>query len=119
MKISPAGVLLTFDKVYTESETNDLLTQYIDFKVVDDAGNELAFQTGDSFGETVDGQMHWSDSGLYDPIKDKVKTLTITPYMTIPRSLTEMDEEDNEVEIDIKRYRDKGITFDSFTVEIP
>lgn len=119
LKISPAGVLLTFNKTYLESEMNDFLSQYIDFKVVDEAGNELAFQTGDSFGETADGQMHWTGSQLYEPIDDHVKTLTITPYMTIPKSMKEMDEDGNEIEIDIKRYQDKGITFDSFTVEIP
>lgn len=118
LKISPAGVLLTYNKVFQESEANLLLSSYISFKVVDELGNDLVSRGGSGAGEmSIEGQAHMTNNDLYDPIADHVKELTITPYLNLPKF--EIDENDNEIAIDYSQYKLDDIKFESVTVKLP
>ena len=118
LKISPAGVLLSYNKVFQESEANLLLSRHITFKVVDEVGNELVSRGGSGAGETtIDGQAHMTNNDLYDPINDQVKELTITPYLNLPKF--EIDEDDNKIAIDYSQYKLDDIKFESITVKLP
>lgn len=117
LKISPAGVLLAYNKTFPESEVNHLLSEYITFKVVDELGNELVSRSGSGAGEIMNGQEYWTSSELYDPIDDHVKELTIIPYLDLPKA--KRDENGNERAIDYSQYNVEDIKFDSVTVKLP
>lgn len=92
---------------------------YLDFKVVDEEGNELVSHSGASRMQKVDGREYYTGDRLIEPIKDK--KLTVTPYMTFSQIVTsvEVDLEGNETEVKTKTFEGSDIEFESFTVTIP
>ena len=117
LKISPAGVLLSYKESYPESKKNRLLADNVYFKLVDESGNEYFMKSGDRFVEEVDGQMQWTGSQLHEPIDEHVKELTITPYLDLPDR--KIDENGKEKPIDYTEYNIDDIQFDSITVTLP
>ncbi|MCM3111321.1 DUF4179 domain-containing protein [Lederbergia lenta] len=119
LKMSPAGLLLTFDKSY-DQESKDtgfhFLADHLTFKIVDDLGNEIASRSGSSEGQEMDGKVYWTGSLLYDPIDDNLKELTIIPFLDLPKR--EIDANGKEKEIDHGEYNLEDIKFDSIAIKL-
>lgn len=118
LKIGPAGMRLTFQAV---SKETDHLAAYVEFKIVDESGNEIASHSGGSEGKIVDGKEHMTGSRLFDPLGADVKKLTITPYLALPTNGggVEIDANGQEKAIDFAPKHGEEIKFNSFTVTLP
>lgn len=118
VKVSPAGLQFIFsansEKIISEAS-------YLDFKVIDDTGNELLSHSGVSKMQKVDGKEYYTGERLIDPPKDNVKKLTVTPYITFSRVGTsvEVDLQGKESKPVTKIFRQSDIEFESFTVTLP
>lgn len=118
VKLSPAGVVVSFRTV---AEEHDLVDSYIDFKVIDENGNELGAHSGGSHGEIIDGKEYVSGNRLFDPIDSDVEKLTITPYVSYPTDGggVSIDENGKETPIEFTPREGGDIEFNSFTVTLP
>ncbi|NEU32341.1 DUF4179 domain-containing protein [bacterium LRH843] len=118
VKISPAGLLFTFQ---AESEKMDYLASYLEFKAVDEEGNEIVSHSGGSEGHINKGKEHVTGNRLFDPVDAHVKQLTITPYLMLPTDGggIEFDQDGNEKEIEFKSRKGEEIEFESFIVQLP
>jgi Family of unknown function (DUF5643)/Domain of unknown function (DUF4179) len=118
VKIGPAGLLFSFQAVSNEM---DYLSSYLDFKVVDAKGNELASHSGGSQGKLKDGKEYMTGVRRFDPIQADVKELTITPYLRLPSQSggVAIDENGNETEIQMEPLQGKEIEFKTFTIKLP
>lgn len=117
-KMSPGGLHFNFQAIAKE---NNNFTATIDFKIVDDSGQEITGHSGVSQSEIVKGTEYSSGNRLFDPIADDVKELTVTPYFQLPTGGdgVEVDEEGNETKLEFKPYIGGEIEFKSFTIKVP
>ncbi|WP_232696715.1 DUF4179 domain-containing protein [Brevibacillus daliensis] len=118
LKISPAGLVIAFQSD-SAIDSNHLMS-YLDFKVVDEKGNEIGSHSGGTMGEIKDGRYYYSGNRYFDPIGDDVKELTITPYLVLPTGGggVEIDQDGKEKVIEFKPIKD-DITFKTFKVKLP
>ena len=114
VKMHPGGLYFNFQAVAKE---NNHFTTNIDFKIVDNAGNEIISRSGPTQSKSVKGFEHTSGYRLFDPISDDVNELTITPYLDLPTGGGGVDS--NGTEIEFEPYTGEAIEFESFTVKIP
>lgn len=119
VKVSPAGLKFSFSA--NSDQINFIPNAYLDFKVVDDTGNELVSHSGASKMHEVDGKEYYTGDRLIDPIKDNAKKLTVTPYISFSQVVTsvEVDIEGNESKPETKTFDGTDIEFESFTVTLP
>lgn len=116
LKVSPAGLLFS----YQANVDKYLGNGRIDFKVIDEKGNELASHSGGAIVDHEKKQI--TGTILIDPIKEDIKKLTVTPYIVFPDSSmgVKVDLQGNETtKTNIQPYEGPGIHFESFTVTIP
>ncbi|MFL0507490.1 DUF4179 domain-containing protein [Ureibacillus sp. 179-F W5.1 NHS] len=115
VKVSPASLLFSYQADYDK----DLGNGRIDFKVIDEKGNELSSHSG---GAIVDHEKkRITGTILIDPKKVDVEKLTVTPYMIFPEAEmgVEVDLQGNETAITKSQtYEGPEINFESFTVTI-
>ncbi|MBA9025556.1 DUF4179 domain-containing protein [Peribacillus huizhouensis] len=118
LQVSPAGLLFTLS---AQSEKPGYLSGVLDFKVIDEKGNELVSHSGGSKVETMAGKEHLTGTRLIDPIGDNVKKLTITPYLTQPigGSSVKIDAQGNDTITEFNPLKGADIEFKSFTVTLP
>lgn len=118
VKISAAGLNFNFQAV---AEENNHLAMNIDFKIVDNFGNEVSSHSGPTQSTINKGVKHISGYRIFDPIADDVKELIVTPYLQLPTGGggVEFDKDGNETEIEFEPYDGEEIEFESFTVNIP
>lgn len=119
VKVSPAGLQFSFSA--NSEQINFIPNAYLDFKVMDDKGNELLSHSGASKMQNVDGKEYYTGERLIDPTKDNVKKLTVTPYITFTQVVTsvEVDLEGNETKPLTQTFEGSDIEFESFTVTLP
>lgn len=119
LKVSPAGLKFTFSA--KSEQINYLSNGYLDYKVVDDRGNELMSYSGGSEIKIIDGKEYLTGTRLIDPIRDNVKTLTVIPHITFHdgRTSVAVDIEGNETKTEFKPYEGTDFKFESFTVILP
>ena len=119
LQVSPAGILLTLSA--KSEKTGYLSSGMLDFKVIDEKGNELVSHSGGSKVELIAGREHLTGTRLIDPIADHVKELTITPYLVQPigGSSVKMDAQGNETLTELKPFKGADIKFKSFIVTLP
>ncbi|MFS0554853.1 DUF4179 domain-containing protein [Brevibacillus sp. 179-C9.3 HS] len=120
--MGPAGLVVSFQAV---TEEIGYLSSYLEFKVVDEKGNELGAYSGGSQGKRSDGKEFLTGTRRFDPITADVKELRITPFMKLPTggSGVEIDEKGNETvlktAIDTMKHHEKDIQFQTFVVTLP
>ncbi|MGE7838873.1 DUF4179 domain-containing protein [Viridibacillus arvi] len=119
LEISAAGLRFNFNA--DTEKINYLTNGYLDFKVIDDKGNELISHSGGSQIQNVDGKEELTGSLLIDPIKDNAKTLKVIPYINFHQGGTsvEVDLKGNETKTNIQPFNETDIEFKSFTVTLP
>ncbi|MDD1505405.1 DUF4179 domain-containing protein [Lysinibacillus sp. CNPSo 3705] len=119
LKVSPAGMQFIFNA--KSEKINYLSNGNIDFKVVDDKGNELMSHSGGSEIQIINGMENMTGARLIDPIRDNVKTLTVIPYIKFHNGGTsvEVDNEGNETKTELKPFEGTDFEFESFTVTLP
>ena len=119
LKVSPAGLQFSFSA--NSEKLNLIPNAYLDFKVVDDKGNELVSHSGASKMQKIEGKEFYTGDRLIDPIKDNVKKLTVIPYITFSQVVTsvEVDTDGNESGPETKTFDGTDIEFESFTVTLP
>ncbi|MGE7664804.1 DUF4179 domain-containing protein [Ureibacillus composti] len=119
LKVSPGGLQFSFSA--NSEQINFIPNAYLDFKVVDEEGNELVSHSGASKMQKVDGKEYYTGDRLIDPTKDNVKKLTVTPYITFSQVVTsvEVDPDGNESKPETKTFDGTDIEFESFTVTLP
>jgi len=119
LEISAAGLRFNFNA--DTEKINYLTNGYLDFKVIDDKGNELISHSGGSQIQNVDAKEELTGSLLIDPITDNAKTLTVIPYINFHQGGTsvEVDLKGNETKTNIQPFNETDIEFKSFTVTLP
>ena len=119
LKVSPVGLQFSFSA--NSEKLNLIPNAYLDFKVVDDKGNELVSHSGASKMQKIEGKEFYTGDRLIDPIKDNVKKLTVIPYITFSQVVTsvEVDTDGNESGPETKTFDGTDIEFESFTVTLP
>lgn len=119
VKVSPAGLQFSFSA--NSEQINFTPNAYLDFKVIDNTGNELLSHSGASKMQKVDGKEYYTGERLIDLPKDNEKKLTVTPYISFSQVVTsvEVDPEGNESKPKTKVFEGSDIEFESFTVTIP
>ncbi|KPH71263.1 DUF4179 domain-containing protein [Oceanobacillus caeni] len=121
LSISPTGLSLSYES--SEDETDFELSRggNIEFKVVDQDGNEITGHSGGASGELVKNKIVFKSNKHFDPIDSNVSELTITPYVVIPSGGggVEVDENGNEKELEYKGDMIQPVEFESFKVRIP
>jgi len=121
LSISPTGLSLSYES--SEDETDFELSRggNIEFKVVDQDGNEITGHSGGASGELVKNKIVFKSNKHFDPIDSHVSELTITPYVVIPSGGggVEVDENGNEKELEYKGDMIQPVEFESFKVRIP
>lgn len=87
-------------------QINYLSNGYLDYKVVDDKGNELMSHSGGSEIKIIDGKEYLTGTRLIDPTRDNVKILTVIPHIKFQdgRTIVEVDIEGNETKTEYKPY---------------
>ena len=118
---SETGSSITYES--SEEETDFDLSRggNIEFKVVNENGNEITGRSGGATGELGKDRIEFNSSKQFDPIDPNVTELTITPYLVIPSGGggVEIDENGKEKELEYKGNLIKPIEFDSFKIKIP
>lgn len=119
--MGPAGLVVSFQAV---TEEIGYLSSYLEFKVVDEKGNELGAYSGGSQGKRSDGKEFLTGTRRFDPITADVKQLRITPYMKLPTGGSGVEIDENEKEtvintaIETMKMQGKDMTFQTFTVTL-
>ncbi|WP_188069449.1 DUF4179 domain-containing protein [Brevibacillus brevis] len=119
--MGPAGLVVSFQAV---TEEIGYLSSYLEFKVVDEKGNELGAYSGGSQGKKSDGKEYLTGTRRFDPVTADVKELTITPYMSLPTNGggVEMDGKGKEIliqsAIETIQKHGKNIKFNAFTISL-
>lgn len=80
LKIGPAGTDLTLRRIKDEEDTR-LDSFFLDFYVIDDAGNVLDMVSGGGSGETENGKEIMTYKYLYVPLKEGSKKVRVVPYI--------------------------------------
>ena len=116
----PAGLKVKYKKEFKEDALQKKLSEYLGFRIEDDLGNELTFNTGSSAGFSEDGEVNLEGNEIFDPISSDAKVLTIYPYFNLPKDgvITEVDSEGNETVIDLTIFESEELKFESFTVPL-
>lgn len=117
LKMGPTRALITF---HTISKEDNWLSSFLEFKVVDERGNEIKSYSGGSQGELIGEKVYTTGSHFFDPISDDVKELTFIPYLDLPADGggVEIDEDGNKTELEFELSQGEDIQFDSFTVPL-
>ncbi|MGG4443613.1 DUF4179 domain-containing protein [Brevibacillus fortis] len=119
--MGPAGLVVGFQAI---SEEIGYLSSYLEFKVVDEKGNELGAYSGGSQGKKSDGKEYLSGTRRFDPVTTDVKELTITPYLSLPAQGggVEIDDQGGESVVkpamETMKKLGKDIEFKTFTVTL-
>ncbi|ASA24715.1 DUF4179 domain-containing protein [Paenibacillus donghaensis] len=117
LKIGPAGIRLFYQTVADEtSRAEDL-----EFRIVDEHGQELPSHSGGSTSERKAGIEYGKGSRLYDPAAADTKELTITPYLTkaTDGGGVALDDAGQATPVERMPGTADDITFQSFTVTLP
>ncbi|MGG1368383.1 DUF4179 domain-containing protein [Priestia megaterium] len=93
----------------------------IEFRVVDQDGNEVTGYSGGAEGEKVKDKLVFKSNKEFDPLNSHVTELTITPYLELPTDGggVEYDENGGSKDIGFKGGSLKPVKFKSFKVKIP
>ena len=93
----------------------------IEFKMVDQNGNEINSHSGGVEGKRVKDKMIYTSNKQFDPIDSDVSELTITPYLSLPTGGggVGIDKNGEETELEFKGDSLQPVEFESFTVIIP
>ncbi|NRS50357.1 DUF4179 domain-containing protein [Brevibacillus sp. HB2.2] len=119
--MGPAGLVVSFQAV---TEEIGYLSSYLEFKVVDDKGNELGAYSGGSQGKKSDGKEYLAGTRRFDPVTADVKELRITPYLSLPSQGGGVGVDKNGKEtiiqstIEMIKKQGKDIEFKTFTVTL-
>lgn len=91
----------------------------IEFKMVDQNGNEVKNHSGGVEGKRVNDNMVYTSNKQFDPIDSDVTELTITPYLS--QSTGGGVEEANGIKakLDASEKLNEQVEFESFKVKIP
>ena len=116
IKIGRTGFLLRYE--VASEKYHDVLT-FVEFRIVDSLGNELALSGGGKENGYERGRVY--GTRLFDSVDEHDKELTIIPYVSIPKQgeWKSIDLEGNKTDIDVSRFEGIDIKFDSFTVNLP
>jgi hypothetical protein len=93
----------------------------IEFKMVDQNGNEIKSHSGGVQGKRVKDKMIYTSNKQFDPIDSDVTELTITPYLSLPTGGggVEFDENGEPRDLEFKGDPLQPVEFESFKVKIP
>ncbi|MEK5036421.1 DUF4179 domain-containing protein [Sporosarcina sp. FSL K6-3457] len=80
LKLGPAGTDLTVRTVRDEGDV-ELDPFFLDFYVIDDAGNVLDMVGGSGSGDTENGKEIVEQKFLYSPLKEGSKKVRVVPYI--------------------------------------
>ncbi len=121
LTMSETGVSITYES--SEAETDFELSRggNIDFKVVDQDGNNIVGHSGGATGERNKDRIEFKSSKQFDPVDSNDTELTITPYLVIPSDGggVEIDANGKEKELEYRGDSIQPVEFDSFKVRIP
>src|SRR5690606_21297181 len=111
---------IKYEKGLKEDDLLKYLSDQITFRVEDNLGNELALNTGSSFGFSENGEIYIEGNDVFHPVSSEVKAITILPYFNLPKDgkIIETDSEGNEIIVDISKFENTKLEFDSFTVPL-
>ncbi|KAB8138130.1 DUF4179 domain-containing protein [Gracilibacillus oryzae] len=121
LSLSEAGGSISFESL--EDGTDFALSKgkYIEFKLVDQNGNEITSYSGGGSGEIRGDKLFYQSSKDFDPIDNSVTELTITPYLALPSGggSVEIDENGESRELELNFDVLQPVEFESIKVEIP
>lgn len=118
--VSPTGIGLTFTSSEQGTDFSMGRGSYIQFKIVDQDGNEVTSHFGGVEGNKLNDRLEFTSKKRFDPIGPDVSELTITPYLALPTNGggVELTEEGVLSEVDFNGDAIQSVEFQSFKVKL-
>src|SRR5699024_3288528 len=91
----------------------------IEFKMVDQNGNEIKRHSGGVEGKRVNNEMVYTSNKQFDPIDSSVTELAITPYFSQSTGGGVEDANGIKTELESNEKSKELVEFESFKVKIP
>jgi hypothetical protein len=120
MSVSETGLSIAYESLEKETDFDVSRGGNIEFKVVDQDGNEITGRSGGATGERVKDKIRFKSIKQFDPLEFNSGELTITPYLVIPShgGGVEIDENGKETQLEYKGNSIRPVEFESFKVKI-